>query len=46
MSLFIVQALKFPQALEEMAAKNHGKVVCPRSGEICLFSQLRKVFIS
>lgn len=34
------------QALEEMAAKNDGKVTCPRSGETCHIPDLRKVFIS
>ncbi|KAF9467871.1 CTLH/CRA C-terminal to lish motif domain-containing protein [Collybia nuda] len=34
------------EALEEMAAKNGGTVTCPRSGEACEFSALKKVFIS
>ncbi|KAG6811406.1 hypothetical protein H0H92_007599 [Tricholoma furcatifolium] len=34
------------EALEDMAAKNGGKVTCPRSGETCDVSELRKVFIS
>lgn len=34
------------EALEEMAAKNDGIVTCPRTGEECRFSELRKVFIS
>ncbi|KAH7923099.1 hypothetical protein BV22DRAFT_1093538 [Leucogyrophana mollusca] len=34
------------EALEEMAAKNNGKVTCPRSGDTCEFSALKKVFIS
>jgi len=34
------------EALEEMAAKNNGKVICPRSGEVCDFTALKKVFIS
>ena len=34
------------QALEEMAAKNDGIVTCPRTGESCKFTDLRKVFIS
>jgi len=34
------------EALEEMAAKNGGWVTCPRTGTVCEFSALRKVFIS
>ncbi|OCH85764.1 hypothetical protein OBBRIDRAFT_797832 [Obba rivulosa] len=34
------------EALEEMAMKNDGIVTCPRTGEKCNFSALRKVFIS
>ncbi|KAH0826629.1 hypothetical protein J3R83DRAFT_4995 [Lanmaoa asiatica] len=34
------------EALEEMAAKNNGKVICPRSGQACDFTALKKVFIS
>ncbi|KAF9234269.1 CTLH/CRA C-terminal to lish motif domain-containing protein [Melanogaster broomeanus] len=34
------------EALEEMAAKNSGKVTCPRSGEVCELKSLKKVFIS
>ncbi|KAG9313416.1 hypothetical protein JVU11DRAFT_5735 [Chiua virens] len=34
------------EALEEMAAKNNGKVTCPRSGQVCEFTALKKVFIS
>ncbi|KAL0578139.1 GID complex subunit containing RING finger motif [Marasmius crinis-equi] len=34
------------QAMEEMAAKCGGIVTCPRTGESCEFSKLRKVFIS
>jgi macrophage erythroblast attacher len=34
------------EAMEEMAAKNNGMVTCPRTGVSCLFSDLRKVFIS
>jgi len=34
------------EALEEMAAKNNGKVICPRSGQVCDFTALKKVFIS
>jgi len=34
------------EALEHMAAKHDGVVICPRSGETCSFSALRKVFIS
>ncbi|KAF9225826.1 hypothetical protein BS17DRAFT_777750 [Gyrodon lividus] len=34
------------EALEEMAANNNGKVTCPRSGEVCDFTSLDKVFIS
>ncbi|PFH49348.1 hypothetical protein AMATHDRAFT_147869 [Amanita thiersii Skay4041] len=34
------------EALEEMAARDGGIVTCPRSGNKCEFSALRKVFIS
>ncbi|KAF9078852.1 CTLH/CRA C-terminal to lish motif domain-containing protein [Rhodocollybia butyracea] len=34
------------EAMEEMAAKNNGVVICPRTGISCQFSELRKVFIS
>ncbi|KAH8108782.1 CTLH/CRA C-terminal to lish motif domain-containing protein [Phellopilus nigrolimitatus] len=34
------------EALEDMAARNGGKVTCRRTGESCDFSALRKVFIS
>ncbi|KAI0044960.1 hypothetical protein FA95DRAFT_1496231 [Auriscalpium vulgare] len=34
------------EALEDMATWNDGKVKCPRSGEECDFSKLRKVYIS
>ncbi|KAI6116331.1 CTLH/CRA C-terminal to lish motif domain-containing protein [Pisolithus sp. B1] len=34
------------EALEEMAAKNDGKVTCPQSNLTCDFSTLKKVFIS
>ncbi|CCL99210.1 uncharacterized protein FIBRA_01225 [Fibroporia radiculosa] len=34
------------EALEDMAARNDGTVRCPRTGEKCNFSDLRKVFIS
>ncbi|KAI5996130.1 CTLH/CRA C-terminal to lish motif domain-containing protein [Pisolithus albus] len=34
------------EALEEMAAKNDGKVTCPQSHHTCDFSTLKKVFIS
>ncbi|KAG5351374.1 hypothetical protein C0989_006808 [Termitomyces sp. Mn162] len=34
------------EALEEMASKNSGLVICPRSGTTCELSMLRKVFIS
>ncbi|KAK7049249.1 GID complex subunit containing RING finger motif [Paramarasmius palmivorus] len=34
------------EAMEEMAAKNGGTVKCPRTGETCELSKLRKVFIS
>ena len=33
-------------ALEEMAARDGGKVTCPRTGQTCEFRELRKVFIS
>ncbi|KAJ3566386.1 hypothetical protein NP233_g7042 [Leucocoprinus birnbaumii] len=34
------------EALQEMAAKNNNVVTCPRTGDKCTFSELRKVFIS
>ncbi|KAG7086640.1 hypothetical protein E1B28_002581 [Marasmius oreades] len=34
------------EALEEMTAKSGGTVTCPRTGETCDHSKLRKVFIS
>jgi len=34
------------EALEDMAAKNEGVVICPRTRETCSFTSLRKVFIS
>ncbi|VDC00119.1 unnamed protein product [Peniophora sp. CBMAI 1063] len=34
------------EALVEMAARNDGQVICPRSGERCDFSSLKKVFVS
>ncbi|KIJ99906.1 hypothetical protein K443DRAFT_679588 [Laccaria amethystina LaAM-08-1] len=34
------------EALEEMAGRNDGIVTCPRTGETCKFTALRKVFIS
>ncbi|KAF7316383.1 hypothetical protein MIND_00157100 [Mycena indigotica] len=34
------------EAMEEMAAKNHGVVTCPRSKSRCNFSELRRVYIS
>ncbi|KAG6919802.1 hypothetical protein DXG01_000303 [Tephrocybe rancida] len=34
------------EALDDMAAKNGGMVVCPRSGLTCPATSLRKVFIS
>ncbi|TFK34451.1 CTLH/CRA C-terminal to lish motif domain-containing protein [Crucibulum laeve] len=34
------------EALEEMAMKHGGKVTCPRTGSICSFLNLRKVYIS
>lgn len=34
------------EAMQEMAAKNNSVVTCPRTGETCTFSELRKVFIS
>ncbi|PCH35195.1 hypothetical protein WOLCODRAFT_91464 [Wolfiporia cocos MD-104 SS10] len=34
------------EALEEMAAKNDGYVICPRSGEKCKYTSLRRVYIS
>ena len=45
---FFMKHLTAPssQALEEMAAKNNGKVICPRSSHVCDFTALKKVFIS
>jgi len=34
------------EALEEMAQRYEGKVRCPRTGDMFLFSELKKVFIS
>ncbi|KAG8994598.1 GID complex subunit containing RING finger motif [Tulasnella sp. JGI-2019a] len=34
------------EALNEMAARNNGTVVCPRSGFSCRLSELRKVYIT
>jgi len=34
------------QALEDMASKDGGRVTCPRSGQTCQFTELRKCFIS
>ncbi|KAF5203283.1 E3 ubiquitin-protein transferase maea [Thalictrum thalictroides] len=34
------------KALEEMARKNDGKVTCPRTGQVCSYSELVKAFIS
>ncbi|KAI0346684.1 hypothetical protein BDW22DRAFT_1405428 [Trametopsis cervina] len=34
------------EAMEDMAARNDGKVTCPRTQESCDFSELRKVYIS
>lgn len=34
------------KALREMAKSNFDVVLCPRTGESCSFSRLRKVFIS
>jgi len=33
-------------ALQDMAAKNHGVVTCPRTGITCPYALLRKVYIS
>ncbi|KAH7886941.1 CTLH/CRA C-terminal to lish motif domain-containing protein [Phlebopus sp. FC_14] len=33
-------------ALEDMAAKNNGRVTCPRSGQTCEYGALKKVFVS
>lgn len=33
-------------ALKEMAEKNNGKIVCPRTGEIYGIDELKKVFVS
>lgn len=43
--MYSIPSQFFPQALEEMAAKNNGIVTCPRSGESCEFKKLRKAFI-
>lgn len=34
------------EALEEMAATNEGMVTCPRTKEVCHYTDLRKVYIS
>lgn len=34
------------KALEEMAKLSNGKVTCPRTGEVCNFSELSKAYIS
>lgn len=34
------------QALQEMAEKNGGKITCPRTGDVCNFTELVKAFIS
>lgn len=34
------------KALDEMAKKNNGKVICPRTGIVCDFTDLSKAFIS
>ncbi|KAG2624810.1 protein MAEA homolog [Panicum virgatum] len=34
------------KALQEMAKKNDGKITCPRTGEVCDFSECVRAFIS
>ncbi len=34
------------QALEEMAKTNQGKITCPRTNEVCNFSDLARAYIS
>jgi macrophage erythroblast attacher len=34
------------KALEEMAKANQGKITCPRTGDVCTFSELARAFIS
>ncbi|PAN17414.1 hypothetical protein GQ55_3G121900 [Panicum hallii var. hallii] len=34
------------KALQEMAKKNDGKITCPRTGEVCDFSECVRTFIS
>jgi macrophage erythroblast attacher len=34
------------QALEEMASRNDGYIICPRSGQKMQFTELRKVFVT
>ncbi|KAJ8493370.1 hypothetical protein OPV22_015091 [Ensete ventricosum] len=34
------------KALEEMASKKEGKITCPRTGEVCNFTDLTKAYIS
>lgn len=34
------------KALEEMAEKNSGKITCPRTGLVCNYNELAKVFVS
>lgn len=34
------------QALEEMAKKNNGRIICPRTGLVCSDTELVKAYIS
>ncbi|KAL9230528.1 hypothetical protein vseg_005866 [Gypsophila vaccaria] len=34
------------KALEEMARRNSGKITCPRTGDVCNYSDLAKAYIS
>ncbi|WOL03457.1 macrophage erythroblast attacher [Canna indica] len=34
------------KALEEMATKNAGKITCPRTGEVCNYTELVKAYVS
>lgn len=34
------------KALDEMAKKNGGKIICPRTGEECNYTELVKAYIS
>jgi hypothetical protein len=39
-------SIAMQQDLDEMAKKNNGKVICPRTGIVCDYTNLSKAFIS